>query len=231
MKRMVKKISILIFKILFALLIISSLWVFSYKFINPPVSGMMVYKSITEDNYTFSKIWKDIEEISPFLPLSFIAAEDQLYLEHNGFDIEAIKEAIEHNKDSDRKRGASTISQQVAKNVFLFPTKSFFRKGLEVYYTFLIELMWSKRRIMEVYLNVVELGYAVYGVEQASIKYFGISSSKMNKAKSALMGTVLPNPLVFKLNKPSTYMIKRRDWVMRQMDNLGGTYILNSWYE
>ncbi len=231
MKRIIKRFSFLILKIIFGLLTISFLWVASYKYINPPISGMMIYKSITEDDYKYSKSWKDIDEISPFIPLAFIAAEDQLFLEHSGFDIDAIIDAFEHNKESNRKRGASTISQQLAKNLFLFPTKSFIRKGFEVYYTVLIELIWSKKRIMEIYLNVVELGYGVYGVEEASRAYFGISSIKINQAQAALIGTVLPNPIVFKLNKPTTYMHKRKSWIMKQMNNLGGTYLLNDWYE
>ena len=226
MKKLVKRFLFLILKVIFAFFLLSLFWVILYRFVDSPVSGMMIYKSITENNYSYESKWQDIEEIDASLPLAFISAEDQLFLTHNGFDVEAIKEAIEHNKESKRKRGASTISQQVAKNLFLFPTRSLFRKGLEAYYTFLVETLWPKKRIMEVYLNVVELGKGVYGVEEACLRYFGVSSKKISRSQAALVGTVLPNPLTFKLNQPTAYMQRRQAWILRQMNNLGGEQIL-----
>ena len=231
MKKLVKRCFLFAFKVLLFLFLLSLTWVVLYRFVDPPISGMMVYKSITESDYSYEKQWQDIEEIDASLPLAFISAEDQLFLKHNGFDVEAIKDAIEHNKDAKRKRGASTISQQLAKNLFLFPTRSLFRKGLEAYYTFLVETLWPKKRIMEVYLNVVELGKGVYGVEEACIRYFGVSSKKVSRSQAALVGTVLPNPLVFRINKPTAYMQRRQAWILRQMDNLGGEGILKEWYE
>lgn len=192
---------------------------------------MMLHNWLTEENYRYNYDWRDLEEIDSSVPLAFIAAEDQKFLEHKGFDVEAIEKAIKHNKESKRKRGASTISQQVAKNVFLFPTKNFLRKGVEAYFTALIELIWGKRRIMEVYCNVVELGEGTYGVESASIKVFKKSASSISRSQSALIATVLPNPIKFKLSSPSGYMYQRQAWIMRQMNNLGGEQILAEWYE
>lgn len=192
---------------------------------------MMVYKWMSEENYTIEKEWKSLEEVSRFLPLAIISAEDQKFLNHNGFDVDAIQKAIQQNKKTNRKRGASTVSQQVAKNVFLFPTRSYFRKGLEVYFTTLIELIWGKRRIMEVYINVVELGKGVYGAEAASLNYFKKSANRLTQSEAALIATALPNPLIFRLSKPSNYMIRRQQWVMRQMNNLGGKQLIAHWYE
>lgn len=145
MKRLIKSFFRFVFKIVLLFVLLSVTWVVVYKFVNPPISGMMFYNWLTEENYRYNYEWKDLNEINSSVPLAFIAAEDQKFLEHNGFDVEAIEKAIKHNKDSKRKRGASTISQQVAKNVFLFPTKSFFRKGVEAYFTGLIELIWGRK--------------------------------------------------------------------------------------
>ncbi len=192
---------------------------------------MMLYKYFTIDNYRFDYEWSDIEEINSTVPLAFIAAEDQLFLKHSGFDIKAIENAITYNKNHESKRGASTISQQVAKNIFLVPTKSFFRKGAEAYFTLLIELIWSKKRIMEVYLNTVELGEGTFGVVAASERFFSIKSNAFSRNQAALLATALPNPILFNIEKPSNYMLQRKVWVLQQMNNLGGEQILISWYE
>lgn len=231
MKKIVRRILVGLLKLLAVLVLLSFAWAVAYKFIAPPITGMMFYKWWEQENYTIDYRWKDLEEIDSSVPLAFISSEDQKFLDHNGFDVEAIKKAIESNKESKKVRGASTISQQVAKNVFLLPTKSYLRKGLEVYFTFLIELVWGKERIMEVYMNVVELGEGVYGVEAAGHKYFKKSASKLSRGEAALMATALPNPLIYKLKKPSAYMLKRSNWVLRQMNNLGGEGILLEWYE
>ena len=230
-KKLFRQIFLRIFKLLATLVVFSVFWVLVYKYVNPPISGMMFYKWMSEENYTIKKEWKSLEAITPSLPLAIISAEDQKFLRHNGFDVDAIQKAIRQNKNSERKRGASTISQQVAKNVFLFPTRSYLRKGLEVYFTSLIELIWGKRRIMEVYANVVELGEGVYGVEAAAQSYFKKSANQLTKQEAALMATVLPNPLLFRLGKPSAYMVRRKHWVMRQMKNLGGERLTIHWYE
>lgn len=175
--------------------------------------------------------WVDLKEISSFLPLAVIAAEDQSFFEHNGFDIEAIKEAIEYNKNHKKTRGASTISQQTAKNVFLFPSRSYLRKGLEVYFTFLIEFFWSKQRIMEIYLNVMEQGENVYGAEASSKIFFNKNVADLSRSQAALMAAVLPNPVKFKVDAPSNYILGRRNWILGQMNNLGGTSFVDKLYD
>jgi len=230
-KKIVRYLLFLGSKLLLSGFILSVGIVVLCKYVAPPISGMMVYKWWEQENYSIDYRWKSLREINSSVPLAFMASEDQKFLNHNGFDIVAIRKAIETNKDSKKKRGASTISQQVAKNVFLLPTKSYFRKGLEVYFTFLIEFVWGKERIMEVYMNVVELGEGVYGIEAASQNYFKKSASKLTKIEAALVSTSLPNPLFYALAKPNAYMIKRKFWVLQQMNNLGGEGILSEWYE
>ena len=221
----------MLLKLLIVVFVFSLVWVFAYKFINPPISGMMLHKWWKNENYIINYEWRDLEEIDSSAPLAVIASEDQTFLQHNGFDIAAIKKAIEHNKSSKRRRGASTISQQVAKNVFLLPTKTYFRKALEVYFTGLVEFIWGKRRIMEVYLNVVELGEGIYGVEKASETFFKKSAAKLNRSQSALIATALPNPLKYRIQAPGTYQRTRQAWVLRQMNNLGGEQLIMHWYE
>jgi monofunctional biosynthetic peptidoglycan transglycosylase len=160
------------------------------------------------------KQWVDLKNISPTTKRAVIRSEDGKFYQHNGFDFEAIEKAIEFNKKHKRKKGASTISQQTAKNVFLWPSRSWLRKGLETYFTILIEFFWSKDRIMEVYLNVVELGKGVYGVEAASKKFFHKKALNLTTSESALIAAVLPNPLKFKINKPSPYILKRQQKIM-----------------
>ena len=173
--------------------------------------------------------WVDYAYISPHFVMSLIAAEDQRFFEHNGFDLEAIEQALEYNRKGKgkRKRGASTISQQVAKNVFLWPSRSWVRKGFEVYFTSLVEMFWSKKRIIEVYSNVIELGHGVYGVEAAAQEYFDKTGMKMNKSQAACLAAVLPNPRKFSVRSPTAYMRKRQQWIMRQVNNLGGTGFLD----
>lgn len=168
------------------------------------------------------KSWKPLEELSPHLQLAVVCCEDQNYLKHNGFDFGAIEKAIRHNETSSRKRGASTISQQVAKNVFLWPSRSWVRKGFEVYFTFLIETFWSKERIMEVYLNVIEMGDGIYGAEAASQAYFNKSAIEINKRQAATIAVTLPNPRKFNAKRPTNYLNGRINWAMQQMRYWGG---------
>ena len=165
--------------------------------------------------------WVPIEEISKNLQIAVICSEDQNFLIHNGFDVEAIEKAIDHNKKGKRIRGASSISQQTAKNVFLWPQRSWFRKGLEVYFTFLIELFWSKERIMEVYLNSIEMGNGIYGVEEASKYWFKKPAIKLNRNEAAAIAAILPNPLRFKANPATNYIQRRKNWIVRQMNFYG----------
>lgn len=154
------------------------------------------------------------------MKLAVIASEDQLFLSHNGFDVESIRKAMEKNKRSRRVRGASTISQQVAKNVFLWQGRSWFRKGLEVYFTFMIEFVWGKKRILEVYLNVAETGRGLFGVEAAARKFFKKSASKLTKTESAMIAASLPNPRRYTVKPLSGYVASHYEHVVGQMDNL-----------
>jgi len=161
--------------------------------------------------------WVAMEDISGHLPVAVISSEDQNFLEHHGFDFDAIGKAIDEHRRGKKQRGASTISQQTAKNVFLWPSGGWFRKGLEVYFTALIELMWNKHRIMEVYLNSIEMGDGIYGAEAVSQLHFGYSARELTRANAALIAATLPNPLRFSSKNPSSYMLRRQSWIMRQM--------------
>ena len=191
-------------------------------YITPLMVIRMVESKMDDKEVVFEKTWKPLEEISPHLQLAVVCSEDQNYLKHNGFDFGAIEKAIKHNKTHKRKRGASTISQQVAKNVFLWPSRSWVRKGFEVYFTFLIELFWSKERIMEVYLNVIEMGDGVYGAEAAAKKNFNTTAIKLTKRQAAAISSTLPNPRKFSAKRPSAYINKRINWTLQQMWYWGG---------
>ncbi len=168
----------------------------------------------------WEKEWKNLDEISPYFPLAVVASEDQLFLEHSGFDLKAIEKAIAFNekKKGKKVKGASTISQQTAKNVFLWPGRSWIRKGFEVYFTFLIETVWSKDRIMEVYLNVIEMGPGIYGAQAAAQHYYNKDAAKLNKSECAAIASVLPNPLKWDPRKPSAYLNKKKSWILKQMN-------------
>ena len=180
--------------------LISIFSVILFRFVPIPVTPLMLLRCtkqiVAGKEVQLKKSWKSLDEISPAMPLAVIAAEDQRFEEHFGFDVEAIRKAGEYNakKKGKKVRGASTISQQTAKNVFLWPSRSWIRKGFEVYFTFLLEVYWDKRRIMEVYLNVIETGDGVYGVEAAAQKYFKKSASKLSITESARIASILPDP-------------------------------------
>ena len=167
------------------------------------------------------KTWVPIEQISHNLVVACIASEDNLFMKHNGFSERAIKQAIAERKEGKRMRGGSTISQQTAKNVFTFCSRTWFRKGVETYYTILIELIWGKERIMEAYLNVVELGDGIYGAEAASRHYWGISANQLSKGQSALLAAALPNPLHYSITRPGPYMQKRKGQILNLMPKMG----------
>lgn len=166
--------------------------------------------------------WVSFHELSPHLQLAVVCAEDQEFLEHEGFDFEAIEKAYTFNKTHKRKKGASTISQQTAKNVFLWPSRSWLRKGFEVYFTFLIEVIWTKERIMTAYLNSIEFGDGIYGAEAAAKHFFSKPAQSINRYEAALLASVLPNPLILKVNAPSGEVRKRQQWVLGQMRMWGG---------
>ena len=161
--------------------------------------------------------WVPLEEISPSMAVAVISSEDQRFLEHHGFDFDQIGKAIKERQRGKRQRGASTISQQTAKNVFLWPGGGWFRKGLEVYFTGLIEMVWGKRRIMEIYLNSIEMGDGIYGAEAVAQLHFGYPAIELTKANCALIAATLPNPIRYSSKTPSSYMYRRQTWVLNQM--------------
>lgn len=165
--------------------------------------------------------WVALSEISPKLQLAVVCSEDQNYLKHYGFDFKAIEKAMDANERGKKLRGASTISQQTAKNVFLWPGRSYIRKAFEVYFTLLIELLWSKERIMEVYLNSIEMGKGVYGAEAAAQYWFHKSAAKLTKDESAAIAAILPLPLKYVANPPSPYVEKHKTWIKKQMSYWG----------
>ncbi len=165
--------------------------------------------------------WVALENMSKHIQLAVICSEDQNFVNHHGFDIKAIEKAIDENKAGKRIRGASTISQQTAKNVFLWPQRSWLRKGLETYFTALIELCWSKRRIMEVYLNSIEMGNGVYGIEAASQYWFKKPASRLTQHEATAIAAILPNPRKYKASPPSSYIQSRKTWIIKQIVNYG----------
>lgn len=165
--------------------------------------------------------WVPLDSISPYMPVAVIASEDQNFMKHRGFDFDAIQQAAEERLEGRRFRGGSTISQQTAKNVFLWPESSWIRKGLEAYFTVLIEAVWSKERIMEVYLNSIEMGPGIYGVEAVAQEHFGCHASQLGRSDCALVAATLPNPLKFSSRKPSSYMLRRQHQIKRQMRYIG----------
>ena len=195
-----------------------------FRFVNPPLTPLMVKMAMEKhkngERYGITKTWKDLDEISPQLVLAVVAAEDNRFLEHHGFDMKAIKDAQEHNKKSRRKRGASTISMQTAKNVFLWPTRNYLRKGFEAWFTVLIEVFWGKERIMEVYLNVIEVGKGVYGAEAAAKKYYRIPAARLSRGQAAMIAAALPNPRERNPANPSSYLSGRQQKILRIMRNV-----------
>ena len=193
-----------------------------YRFMPVYVTPLMVIRSVQQifsgDKPTWKHTWVSFDKISPNLPMAVIASEDNRFAEHNGFDFVEIKKAMKENETRKRKRGASTISQQTAKNVFLWPQSSWVRKGLEVYFTFLIELFWPKERIMEVYLNSIEMGKGIYGAQAAAKYKFNTTAAKLSKGQCALIAATLPNPIRFNSAKPSSYILKRQNQILRLMN-------------
>lgn len=208
-------------KLLLGLFLFSILMVIIYKWVPVPLTPLMVMRYFEHPEEDLRHDWVPMEKISNNLKVAVIASEDQNFPNHNGFDYEAIKKAMEENKKGKRVRGASTISQQTAKNVFLWPQRSWFRKGLEVYFTFLIELFWSKERILEVYLNSIEMGKSVYGAEAAAQAWFGKSAAKLTAYEAAAIAAILPNPRQYRAKPASAYVQGRQGWIVRQMRNLG----------
>lgn len=195
-------------KIVLTLFIISILLPLAYRWINPPITPLMVIRRI-EGGAPIKKEWRDLDEITPNMVRCALASEDNNFLGHYGFDFGAIQKAIDENKKGKRQRGGSTISQQTAKNVFLWPGHSWVRKGLEVYFTSLIELFWTKERIMEVYLNVIEMGDGIYGAQAAAQHYFNRNADKLSLRQCALITACYPNPLKRNPARPTAYLNRR----------------------
>lgn len=196
-----------------------------YRFVPVPITPLMVIRLVEqtfdpEKKVRLYKDWVPISEISRNAPQAVFAAEDQKFMTHKGFDFEAMEKAWENNKKGKRIKGASTITQQTVKNVFLWPGRSYLRKGLEAYFTVLVELLWSKERIMEVYLNVIEMGDGIYGIEAASQAYYKKPAAKLNRNQAAMIAAVLPNPIRWTPARPTGYIRGRQAWIMRQMNNL-----------
>lgn len=208
----------------FLFIIISIGWVLVDWFTPIYVTPLMIIRSsesiVHGEMPRNSKHWVPIDEISPNMVQAVVASEDNLFLTHHGFSIDDMTKAFEHNLNGKRIRGGSTISQQTAKNVFLFPQRSYIRKGLEAYYTVLIELFWSKKRIMEAYLNVIEMGDGVYGVEAAAQEHFGVHASELTKSQAALIAACLPNPRRFDAGHPSGYIQGRKSQIVNLMGKL-----------
>jgi len=198
--------------------------VLAYKWLPVPATPLMairLYKQFTEgEKLRLVHNWVPLDSMSEQLPLAVMASEDQLFPDHHGFDFKQIKEAVEERQSGGRARGASTISQQTAKNVFLWPGHSWVRKGLEAYFTVLIEVVWGKERIMEVYLNSIEMGRGLYGAEAVAQDHFGCSCAVLSRQQCALIAASLPNPLVMDSSNPSRYMLRRQAHIMRQMRNM-----------
>jgi monofunctional biosynthetic peptidoglycan transglycosylase len=222
----VRRILFAAIKLVGLLVAMSIVSVVALRWIRPMTTAVMVERQVGAllggRSYHVRYDWVPWNRICPQAAVAVIAAEDQRFPDHHGFDVESIQKAIEAHERNRRLRGASTISQQVAKNLFLWSGRSFVRKGLEAYFTVLIELAWPKRRILEVYLNIIELGDGVFGVEAASRQYFHKPASRLTPDEAALLAAVLPNPLRFHVDRPSAYVQERRGWILEQMSQLGG---------
>ncbi len=197
------------------------------RWVDPPMSTVMLWRYgealvQADGTYRLHYQWRDMDRIAPSLPISLVAAEDQRFPQHNGFDLQAIEKARDHNARGGRLRGASTISQQVAKNLFLWQGRSWVRKGLEAWYTVLIELLWPKARILEMYANIAEFGDGIYGAQAAAQRFWNKDASALSAAESARLAAVLPSPRRYDAARPGPYVQRRAAWIQRQARQLGG---------
>lgn len=218
---------------LFACVLLSAVVVLSLRWINPPTSAFMLEARLQamtggERTYRMDYEWVSLEHISPHAAIAVVASEDQQFPFHSGFDLNSIRESVRASEKGRKLRGASTISQQVAKNLFLWNGRSFVRKAMEAWLTVLIEAMWPKERILEVYLNVAELGNGIYGVEAASRRFYHKPSARLSSSEAAVLAAVLPNPIRMHADRPSAYVLSRRDQILGQMRALGGASYLQA---
>jgi len=233
LKKILKKLPKIILKIFLWFIFLSILLVLLLKWINPPTSSIMTQRKIEalvlwNNRQMIAYEWFSYDDISKQMAIAVIAAEDQNFPFHFGFDFEQIEKALEQHERGRRLRGASTITQQVAKNLFLWEGRSFIRKGFEAYFTVLIELLWSKKRILEVYLNIIEMGDMIFGVGAASQIYFKKLPVKLTRSQAALIAATIPNPKRFSARNPSGYIFRRQSWILGQMSSLGGTSYLKN---
>jgi monofunctional biosynthetic peptidoglycan transglycosylase len=192
--------------------------VLPFRWIDPPTTAFMLQDDSDRKPVLYEwSVWKNLGTASP---IAVVAAEDQKFASHFGFDLKSIRESVEDFNDGASLRGASTITQQVAKNLYLWPSKSFLRKGIEAYFAVLIEVTWPKKRILEIYLNIAEFGPGIYGVGAASEIYFGKAPIELSDAEAALLAAVLPNPKQLRVSQPTPYLLERRNWIMGQMQRL-----------
>ena len=211
----------------FAWLLLTTVSVLLLRWVRPLTSAFMLEARIEslaagDSSYRTDFEWAALEQISAHAAIAVIASEDQQFPFHAGFDFNSIREAVRASEQGKRLRGASTISQQVAKNLFLWPQHSFVRKGLEAYFTVLIEALWPKERILEMYLNVAQFGNGIYGVQAAAQHFWHKPARRLSSSEAALLAAVLPNPLRLRVDRPSRYVLARRDWILGQMRGLGG---------
>jgi monofunctional glycosyltransferase len=208
-------------KILFFLVVSHFIYLILLIWINPPITLTQIGSVL--QGYGLKRDYVGRDQISSHAKLAVMASEDQLFPDHNGFDFNSIKKAMAYNeKKPDRVRGASTISQQVAKNVFLWQGRSWIRKGLEVYFTFMIELFWSKKRILDMYLNIAEMGKGIFGIEAAAQAYFKKPAKNLTRSEASMIAACLPNPSFYSVSPPSRYVSIRSRWILRQMSHLEG---------
>ncbi len=225
MRKILGKIWTIIWKTCVAFFILSIVSVIIFRWVPVPLTPLMLIRDVEQMNngggIVMEHDWVPLEDISPKLQLAVVCSEDQNYLKHFGVDWGAIEKAMKENEKGKRIRGGSTITQQTAKNVFLWQGRSYLRKGLELWFTLLIEVFWSKERIMEVYLNSIEMGKGIYGAEAASRYWFHKSAKKLSKDEAAAIAAILPNPLRLKANPPSGYISNRKAWIKQQMNFWG----------
>jgi monofunctional glycosyltransferase len=198
--------------------------VVALRWLPVPTSSVILQRTLSEGLHQHYQ-WTRLEQIAPAMGLAVVAAEDQKFPEHAGFDLQAIHNAIRHNEQGGPLHGASTISQQVARNLFLWQGRNWLRKGLETWMTILIETFWSKQRILEVYLNIAETGPQTFGVQAAAQRFLGIPAARLNREDAALIAAVLPNPRRMLVARPSAYVLSRRDEILQQMNRLGSGYL------
>jgi monofunctional biosynthetic peptidoglycan transglycosylase len=233
MRKLLGRFWTILWRTLLTFFILSILSVVVYRWVPVPITPLMLIRDVEQfkngQGIIMEHDWVPLEDISPKLQLAVVCSEDQNYLKHFGFDIGAIKKAIAENQKGKRIRGGSTITQQTAKNVFLWQGRSYLRKALEAWFTLLIEVVWSKERIMEVYLNSIEMGNGIYGAEAASQHWFHKSAKKLTKDEAAAIAAILPNPIRLKANPANSYISNRKAWIKQQMNFWGNKLDYNKY--